>query len=89
MLEWELQNGGGGSGSDTTAPASVQKTKHAHAKWKKAQRYGNDTGRDEDLETAIDELAEKRDATKVHALQKVGARDWAGASYSTSAGCKR
>ncbi|TYZ58835.1 hypothetical protein PybrP1_005135 [[Pythium] brassicae (nom. inval.)] len=69
VLEWELQNGGANGGSDV-ASASAPKTKHAHAKWK-AQRYGNDTGRDENLESAIDELAEKRDATKVHALQKI------------------
>lgn len=69
FLEWEQQNGGNANGNDGAGGGAAQ-TKRNHNKWK-GQQYGDDVERHDDLENAMDELTEKRDATKVQALQKV------------------
>lgn len=68
FFEWEQQNGANGNGNSGGGGAAQKKRNHN--KWK-GQQYGNDVERHDDLENAMDELTEKRDATKVQALQKV------------------
>lgn len=68
FFEWDQQNGVNGNGNSGGGGAAHKKRNHN--KWK-GQQYGNDVERHDDLENAMDELTEKRDATKVQALQKV------------------
>lgn len=66
FLEWEQQDG---NGNGNSGGGAAQKKRNRN-KWK-GQQYGDDVERHDDLESAMDELTEKRDATKVQALQKV------------------
>lgn len=69
VLEWEQQNGARGAVANGENGGGQQQ-KRRNNKWK-GQQYSGDGDRDDDLENAIDELMEKRDATKIQALQKV------------------
>ncbi|KAF1323636.1 Interferon-related developmental regulator 1, partial [Globisporangium splendens] len=71
VLEWEQNENGARGGLNGDGGAAGSQQKKRTNKWKAQQYGGAHHERDEELETAIDELMEKRDTTKIQALRKI------------------